>query len=68
MSLRKTLLIAGVGAALAYYFDPVSGQVRRAKLQRMVNEAVTRGRDSFGTPWRDASSSPVEHESPIVTP
>lgn len=67
MSLRKTLLIAGVGAALAYYFDPVSGQVRRAKLQRMVNEAVTRGRDSFGTPWQDASSS-TQQESPIVTP
>jgi hypothetical protein len=60
MGLRKTLLIAGFGAALAYYFDPVSGLERRAKLQRMVNEVVSKGKDSFGTPWQHASSSNIE--------
>ena len=33
MGLTRTLLVAGAGAALAYFLDPVSGKERRAKLR-----------------------------------
>ncbi len=38
MGLTRTLLVAGAGAALAYFLDPVSGRERRAKLRAYWDE------------------------------
>lgn len=40
MGLTRTLLVAGAGAALAYFLDPVSGRERREKLRDYWNERV----------------------------
>ena len=36
--MKKLIVFAGVGAALAYYFDPVSGRARRDALQRTMSK------------------------------
>lgn len=36
--MKKLIFFVGAGAALAYYFDPVSGGARRTALQRTVNK------------------------------
>jgi hypothetical protein len=36
--MKKLIFFAGAGAALAYYFDPVSGRARRDALQRAINK------------------------------
>lgn len=38
MGLTRTLLVAGAGAALAYFLDPVSGKDRRTKLREYWDE------------------------------
>lgn len=38
MGLTRTLFVAGAGAALAYFLDPVSGKERRAKLRTYWEE------------------------------
>ncbi|HEX4211765.1 MAG TPA: hypothetical protein VIA06_00385 [Candidatus Dormibacteraeota bacterium] len=40
MGLRKTLLVAGLGAAAAYFLDPVSGRERRERLQVLIDGAM----------------------------
>jgi hypothetical protein len=40
MGLTRTLLVAGAGAALAYFLDPVSGQARRQKLRDSLDERI----------------------------
>jgi hypothetical protein len=40
MGLTRTLLVAGAGAALAYFLDPVSGKERREKVRDYWNERV----------------------------
>jgi hypothetical protein len=40
MGLTRTLMVAGAGAALAYFLDPVSGKERREKLRDYWNERV----------------------------
>ena len=40
MGLTRTLFVAGTGAALAYFLDPVSGKDRRNKLRDYWNERV----------------------------
>ena len=40
MGLTRTLLVAGAGAALAYFLDPVSGKERREKFRDYWNERV----------------------------
>jgi hypothetical protein len=40
MGLTRTLMVAGAGAALAYFLDPVSGRERRAKLRDYWTERV----------------------------
>jgi hypothetical protein len=40
MGLTRTLMVAGAGAALAYFLDPVSGRERRAKLRDYWNQRV----------------------------
>ncbi len=41
MGLTRTLLVAGAGAALAYFLDPVSGKERRQKLRQYWDERMT---------------------------
>jgi len=43
MGLTRTLLVAGAGAALAYFLDPVSGKERRAKLREYWDERSRAG-------------------------
>jgi hypothetical protein len=40
MGLTRTLLVAGAGAALAYFLDPVSGRERRTRVRRYLDERV----------------------------
>ncbi|HXM55959.1 MAG TPA: hypothetical protein VOB72_11270 [Candidatus Dormibacteraeota bacterium] len=40
MGLTRTLLVAGAGAALAYFLDPVSGPERRRKVREYWDEKV----------------------------
>jgi hypothetical protein len=40
MGLTRTLLVAGAGAALAYFLDPVSGKERRRKLREYWDERL----------------------------
>lgn len=70
MGLRRTLLVAGIGAALAYYLDPVSGQDRRVKLQRTIDETLKKGGGNLPMPWkhqRASTDGEPEHERPVVT-
>lgn len=60
MGLTKTLMVAGTGAALAYFFDPVSGKERREKLRQYWQERMT------GVPGVQTASD--EAEPPIVVP
>ena len=56
MGLRRTFFVAGLGAALAYFFDPVSGQERRTKLQGMIDEQL-KSRSGLKPPWQQRSES-----------
>lgn len=56
MGLRKTLLVAGLGAAAAYFLDPVSGRERREKLQGMIDEAVQKA-PNLPLPLRSSGES-----------
>ncbi|HZU19381.1 MAG TPA: YtxH domain-containing protein [Candidatus Dormibacteraeota bacterium] len=47
MRLTRTLMVAGMGAALAYFFDPVSGKERRRQLRRYWQERV-QGQETSG--------------------
>ena len=40
MGLTRTLFVAGAGAALAYFLDPVSGKERRRKVREYWDERV----------------------------
>ncbi|HLH68029.1 MAG TPA: YtxH domain-containing protein [Candidatus Dormibacteraeota bacterium] len=40
MGLTRMLMVAGAGAALAYFFDPVSGKDRRRQVRRYWEERV----------------------------
>jgi hypothetical protein len=40
MGLTRTLFVAGAGAALAYFLDPVSGKERRSKIREYWDERV----------------------------
>ena len=40
MGLTKTLLVAGAGAALAYFLDPVSGRERRQRVRQYWDERM----------------------------
>jgi hypothetical protein len=54
MGLTKTLIIAGAGAALAYFLDPVSGNERRQRLKDFVDERV----GDLGKPIQSGNGSP----------
>lgn len=38
MGLVRTLLVAGAGATMAYFLDPVSGRERRARLREYLDQ------------------------------
>ncbi len=42
MGLRRTIVAVGIGAALAYFFDPVSGPDRRQRVQKTVEEQLNK--------------------------
>lgn len=42
MGLRSTIVAAGLGAAVAYFFDPVSGAERRQRLQKTFEDQVNK--------------------------
>ena len=55
MGLRRTIFVAGLGAAVAYFFDPVSGQERRTKLQGLLDEQL-KSRSGLKPPWQRSES------------
>jgi hypothetical protein len=71
MGLRRTILVAGLGAALAYFLDPVSGKERRERLQQTLDEAMRKGPGTLGTSWRGTEPTPVvtepAPEKPVAT-
>lgn len=70
MGLRRTLVAAGIGAALAYFLDPVSGRERREKVSRLVDETVRKGAGNLGASWGDSQTpavSETKRERPVVT-
>jgi hypothetical protein len=56
MGLRKTLFVAGLGAAAAYFLDPVSGRERREKLQVLIDGAVQKA-PSLPLPMRSSGAT-----------
>ncbi len=40
--IRNLLVAVGVGAGLAYYFDPAAGKQRRGQLRDQLNQLATR--------------------------
>ncbi len=42
MGLRTTMVAVGIGAALAYFLDPVSGAERRQRVQKSVEEQINK--------------------------
>ena len=42
MGLRRTIVAVGIGAALAYFLDPVSGADRRQRVQKSVEEQLNK--------------------------
>jgi hypothetical protein len=64
MGLRKVLFVAGLGAAAAYFLDPVSGRERRERVQALIDGAVQKApnlplpRRSSGTTTAKARTSP----------
>ena len=63
MGLTRTLLVAGAGAALAYFLDPVSGKERRRKVREYWDERMQ------GVPpmEADAPSPTVVVEKPAAS-
>jgi len=42
MGLRRTIVAVGIGAALAYFLDPVSGAERRQRVQKSVEDQINK--------------------------
>jgi hypothetical protein len=64
MRLTRTLLVVGAGAALAYFFDPVSGRQRREQLRRAWNEKSSGG--TLTAPWPEPAPPPAAEPGPSV--
>ena len=64
MRLTRMLLLAGAGAAVAYFFDPISGRERREQLKQAVNERSRGGLAS--APWPEPAPPPAAEPSPTV--
>lgn len=53
----RTIAAAGIGAAAAYFWDPIQGPERRAKVSEQLR-AFTQGTGTDATtPWIDSSST-----------
>jgi hypothetical protein len=64
MRLTRTLVVVGAGAALAYFFDPISGRERREQLRRAWNE---RSMGALGgAPWPEPAPPPAAEPGPTV--
>ena len=66
MRLTRTLLLAGAGAALAYFFDPVSGRERREQAKRMWSERTKGGLQGAEAPWPEPAPPPPAESGPTV--
>ena len=64
MRLTRMLLLAGAGAAAAYFFDPISGRERREQLKQALNERSRGGLPS--TPWPEPAPPPAAEPGPTV--
>jgi uncharacterized membrane protein len=53
--ISKTLIAAGLGAAAAYYWDPVLGNRRRALMRDQWNHALRKARRAIDVTQRDVS-------------
>lgn len=42
MGLRRTIVAVGLGAALAYFLDPVSGAERRQRVQKSIEDQLNK--------------------------
>jgi hypothetical protein len=67
MGLTRTLLVAGAGAALAYFLDPVSGDERRRRLRAFVDERMQGGTEPIET-GGEPSPTIVVPEPPAPSP
>jgi hypothetical protein len=59
MGLTRTLLVAGAGAALAYFLDPVSGKDRRRRARQYWDEKM-------GAPARPLRAEPEPSPTRVV--
>ena len=64
MRLTRTLLVAGAGAALAYFLDPISGRERREQAKRMWSERT--GGALQEAPWPEPAPPPPAESGPTV--
>ncbi|HYX38218.1 MAG TPA: BON domain-containing protein [Oligoflexus sp.] len=55
-SLLSVLTTAGIGAALAYLYDPVSGNRRRAMVRERANRTVREAQDFWDVASRDLTN------------
>ncbi len=62
MGLTRTLLVAGAGAALAYFLDPVSGQERRRKIREYWDERL-----QGAQPMEADAPSPIVVDKPATS-
>jgi len=65
MGLTRTLMVAGAGAALAYFLDPVSGKERRAKLREYWEER-TQGTAEVVETGEDVAPTIVVNKQPAA--
>ena len=65
MGLTRTLLVAGAGAALAYFLDPVSGKERRTKLREYWDER-SQGAAEVVETGEDVAPTIVVNKQPAV--
>lgn len=64
MGLTRTLLVAGMGAAAAYFLDPVSGRERRRKLRQTWDERTGSPRAVEAEPTPTIVVEPPSSTSP----
>jgi hypothetical protein len=64
MGLRRTIVAVGIGAALAYFLDPVSGAERRQRVQKSIEDQINKrtglisGDDNSTVQTRSVPTSP----------
>ena len=66
MGLTRTLLVAGAGAALAYFLDPVSGKERRQRLRESWEQRAQGAAEVVDT-GEDVAPTIVVNKQPATT-